>query len=49
MPATTTSHRRRHARQAALTTTGADEVVGWTRDSQQVLFRAVRGEGTFPT
>lgn len=29
--------------------TGNDEVVGWTRDSQQVVFRAARGDGAFPT
>ena len=28
--------------------TGNDEVVGWTRDSQNVLFRAARGDGAFP-
>ena len=28
--------------------TGTDEVVGWTRDSQQVLFRAAHGDGAFP-
>jgi len=28
--------------------TGTDEVVGWTRDSQQVLFRASHGDGVFP-
>src|SRR5205085_10789500 len=28
--------------------TGNDEVVGWSRDSQQVLFRAARGDGAFP-
>ena len=28
--------------------TGNDDVVGWTRDSQQVLFRAARGDGAFP-
>ena len=29
--------------------TGNDEVVGWTRDSKNVLFRAARGAGAFPT
>jgi tricorn protease len=29
--------------------TGSDEVVGWTRDSQQIIFRSARGDGTFPT
>ncbi|HMB79545.1 MAG TPA: hypothetical protein VKI43_05740, partial [Vicinamibacterales bacterium] len=28
--------------------TGNDEVVGWTRDSQHVLFRAAHGDGAFP-
>jgi tricorn protease len=28
---------------------GNDEVVGWTRDSQQVLFRASHGDGAFPS
>jgi tricorn protease len=28
--------------------TGYDEVVGWSRDSQQVLFRAAQGDGVFP-
>ena len=28
--------------------TGNDEVVGWTRDSQSVIFRAARGDGAFP-
>ena len=28
--------------------TGNDDVVGWTRDSQQVVFRAVHGDGVFP-
>jgi len=28
---------------------GNDEVVGWTRDSRQILFRATRGDGAFPT
>jgi hypothetical protein len=28
--------------------TGNDEVVGWSRDSQSVLFRAARGDGAFP-
>jgi tricorn protease len=27
---------------------GNDEVVGWTRDSLQVLFRAAHGDGAFP-
>src|SRR5262249_35648183 len=27
--------------------TGNDEVVGWTRDSQNVVFRASRGDGAF--
>jgi tricorn protease len=27
---------------------GNDEVVGWSRDSQQVLFRAAHGDGAFP-
>src|ERR1051326_4325797 len=27
---------------------GNDEVVGWTRDSQRVLFRAAHGDGAFP-
>jgi len=27
--------------------TGSDEVVGWTRDSQHVIFRASRGDGAF--
>jgi tricorn protease len=27
---------------------GNDEVVGWTRDSQQVMFRAAHGDGAFP-
>jgi tricorn protease len=27
---------------------GNDEVVGWTRDSKQVLFRAAHGDGAFP-
>jgi tricorn protease len=27
--------------------TGSDEVVGWTRDSQHVIFRAARGDGAF--
>ena len=27
---------------------GNDEVVGWSRDSQQVLFRASHGDGAFP-
>ena len=29
--------------------TGADDVVGWTRDSEQVIFRAARGDGAFPS
>jgi tricorn protease len=29
--------------------TGNDEVVGWTRDSQSVVFRAARGDGAFPS
>ena len=29
--------------------TGTDDVVGWTRDSQNVIFRSARGDGTFPT
>ncbi len=29
--------------------TGSDDVVGWTRDSQQVIFRAARGDGAFPS
>ncbi|HEX2457094.1 MAG TPA: hypothetical protein VHI99_25570, partial [Vicinamibacterales bacterium] len=28
--------------------TGNDEVVGWTRDSQNVMFRSARGDGAFP-
>jgi tricorn protease len=28
--------------------TGNDDVVGWTRDSQYVLFRAAHGDGAFP-
>src|SRR5262249_32285489 len=28
--------------------TGNDEVVGWSRDSQRVLFRANHGDGAFP-
>jgi tricorn protease len=28
--------------------TGNDEVVGWTRDSQNIVFRAGRGDGAFP-
>src|SRR6478735_1933062 len=28
--------------------TGSDEVVGWSRDSSHVLFRAARGDGAFP-
>jgi tricorn protease len=27
----------------------SDDVVGWTRDSQSVLFRSGRGDGVFPT
>ena len=27
---------------------GNDEVVGWTPDSKQIVFRAVRGDGAFP-
>ena len=29
--------------------TGTDDVVGWTRDSQRVVFRSARGDGAFPT
>ncbi len=29
--------------------TGNDEVVGWSRDSQNVIFRAARGDGAFPS
>src|SRR3954452_15461574 len=29
--------------------TGTDDVVGWTRDSHQVIFRSARGDGAFPT
>jgi tricorn protease len=29
--------------------TGNDEVVGWSRDSTKVLFRAARGDGAFPS
>ncbi|HSC28376.1 MAG TPA: hypothetical protein VLD67_13940, partial [Vicinamibacterales bacterium] len=29
--------------------TGNDEVVGWTRDSQHIMFRATRGDGAFPS
>jgi len=29
--------------------TGNDEVVGWTRDSRNIIFRAARGDGAFPT
>ncbi len=29
--------------------TGGDDVVGWTRDSEGVIFRAARGDGAFPT
>jgi tricorn protease len=28
--------------------TGGDEVIGWTRDSQAVIFRASHGDGVFP-
>src|SRR6476619_874649 len=28
--------------------TGNDEVVGWSRDSKSVVFRAGRGDGAFP-
>jgi len=28
---------------------GNDEVVGWSRDSERVLFRSSRGDGAFPT
>jgi tricorn protease len=28
--------------------TGNDDVVGWSRDSQRVLFRATHGDGAFP-
>lgn len=28
---------------------GGDEVVGWTRDSQHVIFRSARGDGAFPS
>ena len=28
--------------------TGNDEVVSWTRDSKNVIFRAARGDGAFP-
>ncbi len=28
---------------------GTDDVVGWTRDSKQVIFRAARGDGAFPS
>src|SRR5947207_8976796 len=28
--------------------TGSDDVVGWTRDSSRVIFRAARGDGAFP-
>jgi tricorn protease len=28
---------------------GNDEVLGWTRDSKQILFRATRGDGSFPS
>ena len=29
--------------------TGTDDVVGWTRDSQHVIFRSARGDGAFPS
>ena len=29
--------------------TGNDEVVGWARDSKNVIFRSTRGEGAFPS
>ena len=29
--------------------TGNDEVVGWSRDSQHMFFRAARGDGAFPS
>jgi tricorn protease len=29
--------------------TGNDEVVGWTRDSKNVVFRSARGHGAFPS
>ena len=29
--------------------TGNEEVVGWTRDSQKVVFRTARGDGAFPS
>ena len=29
--------------------TGNDEVVGWTRDSKNVIFRSSRGDGAFPS
>jgi tricorn protease len=29
--------------------TGNDEVVGWSRDSKNVIFRAARGDGAFPS
>jgi len=28
--------------------TGTDDVVGWTRDSQRIVFRSARGDGAFP-
>jgi tricorn protease len=28
--------------------TGTDDVVDWTRDSQQIIFRSARGDGAFP-
>ncbi|MCX6546336.1 MAG: S41 family peptidase [Acidobacteria bacterium] len=29
--------------------TGNEEVVGWTRDSQRIVFRTARGDGAFPS
>src|SRR5687768_2634663 len=29
--------------------TGGDDVVGWSRDSARVIFRAARGDGAFPS
>ncbi len=29
--------------------TSGDDVVGWSRDSQRVIFRATRGDGAFPS
>lgn len=29
--------------------TGTDDVVGWARDSQQIIFRSARGDGAFPS